>query len=92
MKKEINDLKQLPNIGDNLAEKLKLAGIKSAAELKSAGAEQAFIRLAAVDQDACLSKLFAMEGAIRGIRWHHLDKNRKEELKAHFRMVKKLDR
>ncbi|MBT3209955.1 MAG: hypothetical protein HN704_13745 [Bacteroidetes bacterium] len=31
--------------------------------------------------------LYALEGAIQGIRWHGLDKNRKEELKEIYRMM-----
>lgn len=33
--------------------------------------------------------LYAIEGAIQGIRWHNLEKSRKEELKEFFGMVNK---
>lgn len=79
-------LTQLPNIGKVVAEKLIQAGITTPEELKSTGTEQAFIRLQSIDETACLSMLQALEGAVQGIRWHHLPKERKAELKEFFRM------
>jgi DNA transformation protein and related proteins len=32
--------------------------------------------------------LFALEGAIQGIRWHNLDKNRKTELTEFYNRLK----
>lgn len=77
----------LPNIGKNLAQKLKLAGIENAGHLKMLGAEKAFIKIKSIDKTACINMLFAIEGAIQGIRWHDLDKSRKEQLKEFFRMT-----
>jgi DNA transformation protein len=74
----------LPNIGKVIAEKLKRADIHSYHELKKIGAEKAFLRLKMEDEDACLSSLCALEGAIEGIRWHDLPKERREELKSFF--------
>ena len=82
-------LTALPNIGKNLALQLQQCGIETPDQLEDLGAEQAFIQLVALDENACLSKLCALEGAIRGARWHHLPPERKEELKVFFRMVKK---
>lgn len=89
MAKESNDLAKLPNIGKVLTEKLQLAGIATASELKATGAEDAFARILAIDKDACIDMLYAIEGAIEGIRWHHLDKARKGELLDFFRSVSK---
>jgi len=50
------------------------------------GTEQAFIRLSTIDNTACFSMLQALEGAIQGIRWHDLPKERKAELKEFFDM------
>lgn len=87
MKTPFDDLAQMPKVGKNLAEKLIQAGIQTPFELKSAGTENAFLRVRAIDPGACLNMLFALEGAIQGVRWHSLDPARKEELKAFFRMV-----
>ncbi len=84
-----NELTDLPNIGKTLAEKLKTVGIDNADQLKSVGAENTFIRLKTIDNEVCLSMLCALEGAIQGIRWHGLDKAKKEELKAFFRFANK---
>ena len=82
----MKQLAELANIGQVLGTKLKEAGIESPDQLTSLGAEQAFIRLKTIDEGACLSMLCALEGAIRGIRWHQIPKERKEELKAFCRM------
>lgn len=84
MNTPLDDLTLLPNLGKTLAEKLNQAGIHKPFELKSAGAENAFLRIRAIDPAACLNMLFALEGAIRGIRWHDLAPSRKEELKVFF--------
>ncbi len=76
-------LTQMPNIGITLAEHLHQAGIKNPEEFRSLGSEKTFLRIQAFMPDACLSQLYALEGAIQGIRWHSLDHGRKEELR-HF--------
>lgn len=81
-------LTQLPNIGKVVSEKLIQVGITSPEELKAIGSEQAFIRLQTIDETACLCMLQALEGAVQGIRWHDLPKERKEELKQFFRLRK----
>jgi len=79
-------LTQLPNIGKVLADKLNQVEITTPEKLVAIGAEQAFIRLSTMDETACFSMLQAIEGAIQGVRWHDLPKERKAELKDFFRM------
>lgn len=79
-------LTQLPNIGKVVAEKLVQVGITTPEELKTVGSEKAFIRIQTIDETACMSMLQALEGAIQGIRWHDLPKERKDELNQFFRM------
>lgn len=81
---ESNILCELPNIGKVLAGKLNQVGIVSEQDLKNAGAENAFIKLATIDETACINMLYALEGAIQGIRWHQLSKDRKQELLEFF--------
>ena len=78
----MNDLTQLPNIGKILAEDLLAAGIANAQTLKDMGAKNAFLALKMDDPGACFNKLCALEGAVEGIRWHHLTPDKKAELKA----------
>lgn len=83
-----NTLTTLPNIGKILSERLNEVGIETIENLKIIGSENAFLRLSTVDENACLNELFALEGAIQGIRWHNLDKNKKEELRMFYKMCK----
>ncbi|WP_312420017.1 TfoX/Sxy family protein [Anaerospora hongkongensis] len=77
-------LSQMPNIGITLEKLLLTAGIDSPAALQKLGSQSAFIKLTKVDPTACLHKLYALEGAIQGHRWHTLPEERKKELKRFF--------
>lgn len=82
----MTELETLPNVGPVLAGCLRRADIESAEELRVLGAERAFSRLRAVlPEDACLSKLYALAGAIEGVRWHDLPPARRTQLKAFAR-------
>jgi DNA transformation protein and related proteins len=83
-----NELTNLPNIGKTLAGKLITVGISSPGDLMEAGSENAMIRIKTIDKEACLNMLFALEGAIQGIRWHNLEENRKTELKEFYNRLK----
>ena len=82
----MDSLSSLPNIGKTLAEKLEQVGINSPDELKQTGSENALLRIREIDQSGCYNMLCALEGAIQGIRWHGLSKERKEELKEFLRL------
>ena len=82
----MSELTKLPNIGSELAKRLKLAGIKTTKELIEVGTVNAFIRLKTVFPDACHNQLYALEGAIQGIRWHGISKERKAELQEFMKM------
>jgi DNA transformation protein and related proteins len=86
MDPKIAVLTQMDNIGKVVAEKLIQVGITTPEELRAIGTEQAFIRLQTIDETACFSMLQGLEGAIQGIRWHNLPKERKEELKDFMRL------
>lgn len=89
MEKTDTDLNSLPNLGGTLMDKLKAVGIETPEGLKNMGSENAFIKLSTIDSDACLNMLYALEGAIQGIRWHGLSESKKSELKAFYNMTKK---
>jgi len=84
----MNNLSKLPNIGKTLADKLIQVGINTPNDLKSTGSEDSFVRIKTVDSNACINTLYALEGAIQGIRWHNLDSARKTELKDFFDHIK----
>ncbi|MGZ4410566.1 MAG: TfoX/Sxy family DNA transformation protein [Gaiellaceae bacterium] len=82
----MTDLESLPNIGPVVASRLRQAGISTAEELLSLGAEQAFLRLRSVlPDDACLSTLYGLAGAVDGISDHVLPDDRRRALREFFR-------
>jgi DNA transformation protein and related proteins len=86
----MKELTEIPNIGKTLAKKLIEAGINNEAELKETGSENAIIKLATIkNSGVCINMLYALEGAIQGIRWHNLDKKRMQELSDFFRLLNK---
>jgi DNA transformation protein and related proteins len=80
----MGELTKLPNIGKELEKVLLLAGIKTVDDLLKTGSKETFIRIKTIDPEACLDKLYAIEGACQNIRWHLLDKEMKRELKDLF--------
>lgn len=78
----------MPNLGRVLTQKLKLVGINTPDILIEMGAENAFLRLKTVENDACFSMLCALEGAIKDIRWHYIDSHRKSELRDFYTLTK----
>ena len=81
----MNELTALPNIGEKLAAQLRESGIETAEELRRVGSREAWVRILSRDPSACIMRLSALEGAIRGIRWHDLDPETKAELKQFYR-------
>ena len=75
----------LPNIGDVLAEKLAVAGITDYDDLVSLGSVEVALKIRdGVDPGACYNMLYAIEGAIRGMRWHNIPKEERSQLKKEF--------
>ena len=82
----MKNLTDLPNIGKILAGKLNRAGITSEQQLKETGSENTIVKIATLENsDVCIDMLYALEGAIQGIRWHGLSEERKQELKDFYR-------
>jgi len=77
----MESIRTLPNIGAVLADKLELIGIVSYDDLCSAGSIGALEKIHEKTGDGCLNMLFALEGAIRKIRWHDIPKEERDRLK-----------
>jgi DNA transformation protein len=75
------------NIGEEIEIKLNGVGIDSLEKLEKLGSRQAFLRLKTVDPEACLNLLYALEGAIEGIRWHDLSREKRQELLQFHKMA-----
>lgn len=81
---DVGELSELPNIGKVVEEQLNAVRIETFAELKELGSKEAWLRIKAIDDSACIHRLYALEGAIRGIRKGDLPADKKAELKAFY--------
>ncbi len=84
----MGDLQRLPNIGRKLEQALNEAGIESIEDLDRLGSRQAFQRLQANEPDSCLTRLYALEGAVRRVRWHTLPEEVRKQLSRFFNTSK----
>ncbi len=78
-------LSELPNIGKTLEKRLAAVDIHTPADLAELGPVGVLKSLDALNAPGCLNMLYALEGALRGVRWHSLSKEIKDELKAKLR-------
>ena len=84
----MGELTKLPNIAEKLEAQLADAGITTVEQLKEAGSREAWLRILAHDPSACIMRLSALEGAIQGVRWHHLNDETKQSLKEFYKLHK----
>lgn len=85
MRRDImGELSRLLNIGSTVEEQLNQVGIFTTEELKSTGAEQAWLKIQQIDSSACIHRLLALEGAIQGVKKTLLTDERKAELKEFY--------
>ena len=85
----MGELAKLPNISKVNEEKLLAAGIDTPERLRQLGSRRAIeLVRACSDPCACVNMLYALEGAIRGVRWHDLPTEVKDELKAFHRTLR----
>lgn len=85
----MGELSKLPNIGKSVEEQLNLVGINTVEDLKIIGSKEAWLKIREIDKSACINRLYALEGAIEGIRWHNLSEEKKLMLKEFYEFVKK---
>ncbi|RRD66028.1 TfoX/Sxy family protein [Fretibacterium sp. OH1220_COT-178] len=77
-------LSALPNIGAVLEEQLNRVGVRTPETLRRLGSREAWLRIRDIDPTACLHKLQALEGAVRGVRKNELPESAKNELRTFF--------
>ena len=80
----MGELSKLPNIGPEIERQLCTVGITSCDELRAAGAYNAWLCIQSIDSSACIHRLTALEGAIRGMKKSALPPETKAELKAFY--------
>lgn len=84
----MTELSKLPNIGKKLEEQLHQVGINTADELKETGAKDAWLKIQAIDESACINRLLALEGAIEGVKKTLLQDEVKADLKEVYQCHK----
>ena len=77
-------LQDAPNIGKVLCKQLNDVDITTIEQLREIGSREAWIRIRFRDPTACLNRLCALEGAIRGMHWHRLEREVKDELRSFY--------
>lgn len=80
----MDKLSMLPNIGKTIEQQLNEVGVKTVKQLIEIGSKQAWLRIKGIDDSACINRLYGLEGAIQGIRWHYLSEEVKSELKEFY--------
>ena len=85
----MSDLTDLLNIGQILADMLDGIGVSDLEQLAALGSVEAIIRIGAADGSGCDNMLYALEGAIQGIRWHALPQPVREELERQLDAARK---
>jgi DNA transformation protein len=78
------ELADLLNLGQVVASQLKQAGVDAPTRLRRLGSIGAALKLTEVGIDVCSSKLSALEGAIRGVRWHSIPAQERADLMKRF--------
>lgn len=85
----MGELSGLLNVGAVLEQQLQEAGISTAAQLHALGSKQAWLKIRQIDSSACLHRLYALEGAIRGVKKSQLPPEVRAELLEFFRVQTK---
>ena len=65
-------------------EQLMQIGISSADELRQTGSKAAWLKIQEIDESACINRLMALEGAIRGVKKTQLPDDIKADLKNFY--------
>lgn len=84
----MGELSKLPNIGAVVEEQLNQEGINTYDQLKEMGSRQAWLKIKAIDDSACINRLYGLEGAVQGIKKSQLSAEVKAELKEFYNNCK----
>ena len=81
MSDAIRRIASLKNLGPKSAERLVVVGITDADMLRNLGAAAAFHRVkTAFPDDTSLNLLWALQGALMEVHWHHIPPEMKRQL------------
>ena len=79
-------LSNLYNIGNVLEKQLIQVGVTSLEQLVSISSKEAWLKIKEIDDSACINRLYALEGAIRGIKKSELPQEVKMDLKEFYQI------
>ena len=85
----MGEMQKQPNLGPKLEEQLARAGIQTMEQLREVGSHEAWLRIQAFDQSACIHRLMALEGAIQGVKKSMLRDEVKADLKEFYQQHRK---
>lgn len=85
----MDDFTALLNIGEEVNSQLHHAGIHDIKTLKKLGSKEAWLKIQKDDPTACIHRLYALEGAIRGVKKKDLSADTKTALKEFYNTHKK---
>ena len=74
------ELAELPNLGPKSQQMLTASGIRSIAQLRRLGAVAAYHRVKGREPNASLNLLWALEGALTGLRWQDVARDHRTSL------------
>jgi DNA transformation protein len=80
----MSDLMNLPNIGSKLAAELLKVGIDTPEMLVALGSVETMLRITRERPHTGYNLLYALEGAIRGVRWHSLPRKELIHLRTEY--------
>ena len=78
----MSKLLHLPNINQQLEQKLIAAGIETPEMLREKGSRNVFLKIKTLDSSACYNMLLSLEGAVQGMLADDLEDGIKEELRS----------
>jgi DNA transformation protein len=84
----MEDLTKLPNIGEVLAHMLKEIEVYCYDDLADIGSVEAVLRIVGSEPFGYYNMLYALEGAIRGIRWHDIPTEERQKLKQEYDLAR----
>ncbi|PIJ51355.1 competence protein TfoX [Erwinia sp. OLTSP20] len=82
--RQARQIRDLPNIGQQLERLLRAAGISSIGALREEGAKASWLKLRALNAHLGLNTLFALEGALSGLHYQALPEDVKADLRRWY--------
>lgn len=80
----MGELSKLENIGKVVEQQLNKVGITTYDELKKTGSREAWLKIQQIDSSACIHRLYALEGAIQGVKKTMLSDEDRRALKEFY--------